>query len=245
MQRPEPAGAAALSAIGDLQGEAYERNAFAQGTAAETEALWTRLDLAEGDRVLDVGAATGRHSRALAARGCLPVALDLSHAVLTAGARQARREGLGIDWVRADAGLLPLARGSVDAAISVCQGAFGLGGDADRALLAELARVVRPGGGLALTAYSLAFAARFLGPEDALDLPRGLLHAPAEVRDRDGRPHQLDHWSACYSPAHLCDLLAEAGFTAVGLWGWEPGAPTDRPPVLTDPEVLVSAVRDP
>ena len=253
--RPEPARPTeAARAVGELQGASYERNAFARGTEAEADELCARLALEPDHRLLDLGAATGRHSRALAARGCgRPVAVDLSHTALCAGAAREHDAATAaadraaavppVQWVQADARALPLPAASVDAAVSLCQGGFGLTPDHDRAVLAELARVLRPGGRLALTAYSLAFAARFLAPEDALDLPRGLLHAPTEIRDAHGRDHPADHWSTCYSPAHLRDLLDAVGLETTGLWGWEPGAPTGRPPVVTDPELLVVAVR--
>ena len=52
-----------------------------------------------------------------------------------------------------------------DAVICLCQGGFGLlGGTEDAALITRFAAALRPGGRLALSAFHVAFAVRFLEP---------------------------------------------------------------------------------
>ncbi len=252
---PAPAGSR-YRAIGDFQAEGYERNAFAQGTAAEVAWLRQRLELTPGSRVVDVGCGTGRHARALAAAvGVEVVAVDVSAGLLTAGrdrdpAREdtagddAARAGEGrVVWLQADARRLPLRTGRADVVMSLCQGGFGLGPGDDEAALAEMARVLGEGGRLVIAAFSLAFAARYLAPEDAVDVLRGLVHTPAEVRDAEGHPRNFDLWTACYAPRHLLRLLDDAGLRVDAVTGAEPGAFTDRPPIITDPEFIVQASR--
>lgn len=240
---PEPPdGGAHHRMVGDYQGAAYERNAFAFGTAQEVAWLRERLPLGSTARLIDVGCGTGRHARELANEGAEVVGVDVSAELLRAGrAAGAQRP---VSWVQSDARALPLPSGCADAVLSLCQGAFGTLPGGDAVVLAEMARVLRPGGRLVLTAFSLAFAARYLAPDDALDLSRGLVHSHAEVRNGDGHRQQFDLWTTCYSPAHLADLLAAHGLRVDAITGCEPGAYRDEPPRITDPELLVQATRD-
>lgn len=241
--REPPAHGTAYRAIGEFQGAAYERNAFARGTEAETTWLSRHVPVGSGVRVVDVGCGTGRHARRLTARGAEVVAVDVSESLLAAGRQRA--VGGGVRWVQGDARALPLSRGSADVVLSLCQGGFGISPDGDEAALDEIARVLRPGGHLVLSAYSLAFAARYLAPGDALDLTRGLVHSLAEVRDADGQERRFDLWTACYTPRLLCRLLADRGLAVRRLTGCEPGAYTERAPVITDPEFMVEATLNP
>src|SRR5260370_20542830 len=95
--------------------------------------------------VLDAGAGTGAASRALAAQPARPIAMDLSFGML-AGDAAARPPGAVAD-IRA----LPLAAQSIDDAVA----AFVLNHlTVPSAGLAELARVIRPGGAVLATVFS-------------------------------------------------------------------------------------------
>lgn len=99
-------------------------------------------------RVLDVAAGTGAVTALLAARGHRVTAVDQSEQMLAAAARALRERGLSdrVDLVRAEAEALPFDDASFDA-LTVT---YLLRYVADpAAALAELARVVRPGGVIA------------------------------------------------------------------------------------------------
>lgn len=265
---PEPpADGAFYDPVGDFQGAAYERNAFTKGTAQEAAFLWEALGLQDGTVVVDVGCGTGRHARALAARGARVVGVDRSAGLLAAAAAagpaaplgtgpgvpasgtSARRPAVrgvsagGARYVRADARALPLRTGAADAVICLCQGGFGITPGGDERILAEMARVLRPGGRLALTAFSLVFAARWLAPEDGLDAARGLVWSPAEVRGADDARRHFDLWTSCYSAGHLEKLVASVGLDLVGLSGVEPGQFGHAAPTILHPELLVLATK--
>ncbi|MFG3074167.1 class I SAM-dependent methyltransferase [Streptomyces sp. NPDC048225] len=107
-----------------------------------------RLGLREGDRVLDAGCGTGRALpplRAAVGPSGLVVGADLTPAMLQAAVR-AGRDGDG-RLVLADVAALPLRSRSLDAVFAAGLIAHLPDPAAD---LRELARVVRPGGVLAL-----------------------------------------------------------------------------------------------
>lgn len=60
-----------------------------------------------GQRVLDICCGTGRHALALAKRGYLVTGVDRSAAMLSVASRKAEVEGTHVQWVEADARLLP------------------------------------------------------------------------------------------------------------------------------------------
>ena len=98
------------------------------------------LDLPIGSRVLDLAAGTGDLCRDLAATGHRPIGVDLSFGMLAAARTT-------VPLVHADALRLPVPNASVDGA--TC--GFALRNFVDLgAFLAELGRVVRPGGRIAL-----------------------------------------------------------------------------------------------
>ena len=110
----------------------------AHAWAVETRALLAALGPIAGRTVADVGCGTGRLTDRLAANGALVVGVDLDPAMLTVAAVRAPGR-----IIRADAVRLPLADASVDAAVTVAILEFT---DDAGAVLAEIARVTRPGG---------------------------------------------------------------------------------------------------
>jgi demethylmenaquinone methyltransferase / 2-methoxy-6-polyprenyl-1,4-benzoquinol methylase len=100
----------------------------------------SRLDLRRGSRVLDLASGTGDLCRDLAAVGLRPLSMDLSHGMLTADRSGAPR-------VQTDILRLPVPDRSVDGV--TCGFALRNLVDLD-AFFAELGRVVRPGGRIAL-----------------------------------------------------------------------------------------------
>jgi demethylmenaquinone methyltransferase / 2-methoxy-6-polyprenyl-1,4-benzoquinol methylase len=108
----------------------------------------------EGDAVLDIAAGTGDLTRAFARRvgpKGLVLHTDINQAMLRQGRDRLLDEGLLLPSVVADAQKLPLP----DACMNVVSVAFGLRNMTDKdAALAEMARVLKPGGRLLVLEFS-------------------------------------------------------------------------------------------
>ena len=115
------------------------------------EQLADSADLAAGSLVLDVAGGTGNMALAAARCGCDVTCTDYVPALLERGRERAQAERLGIAFEVADAEALPFRDGSYDAVVSVFGSMFAP--DQPQAA-AELVRVCRPGGLIALASWT-------------------------------------------------------------------------------------------
>lgn len=122
--------------------------------------LWRRTTVRrapppDGGAILDVCCGTGDLALTYAAKApsnTRIVASDFCRPMLDRGEEKAAQAGRAIEWVEADAMALPFA----DAEFDLVTVAFGLRNIADTARgLAEMARVTKPGGRLAILEFSL------------------------------------------------------------------------------------------
>jgi SAM-dependent methyltransferase len=227
-------------------GPAYLRNAFTYGTEQEVRFLVEQLHLERGARVLDVGCGPGRHALALARRGMNVVGIDHSAEFVALARDTARAEGLDtVQFRELDVRELNEPP-TYDAVICLCQGGFGLlGGREDTALVARFAHALRPGGRLALTAFHVAFAVRFLDEGDDFDPATGVHHEQAVLRDPQGTEATYDLWTTCFTARELHLLSVAAGLVPDVIAGVAPGRYGLEPPRVEDPEILLLAHRGP
>jgi SAM-dependent methyltransferase len=200
---------------------------FADITGRAIEPLLDAAGVRAGCRVLDVGSGPGYAAAACAARGASAVGVDVAAQMVA----RARERLPGIDFHRADAHDLPFPDGSFDALVAnfvILH--LGRPDDAVR----EFARVVAPGGRLALSTWDSPDRARFIGvfveaiaaagAQPPPDLPPG----PPFFRFAD--------------PAQFTGVLAAAGLVEVDVETVAFGLRLASPEALWD-GILGSTVR--
>jgi SAM-dependent methyltransferase len=236
--------------IADHVGSSYLRYAHTKGTRQEVDHLVAALGLQPGMRVLDVGCGPGRHAHELARRGIAAHGIDISMrfvelaragAPVIGGEETADRRRSVATFERLDARSMTFDR-EFDAAICLCQGAFGMmtaAGD-DEAVLAGIARALRPGGALALTAFNAYFAVKYHHGA-TFDAAAGVAHERTTVHDEQGVPTEIDLWTGCYTPRELRLLLHATGCVVTSVSSVEPGRYGDAPATADSPEFLVIA----
>ena len=140
--------------------------------------LVSRAGAIAGARVLDVATGTGLVARELARRGARVLGLDQSEAMLAQAVRRTRRAGLGgrVRFVLGRAERLPFPDGVFDAVTFTYVLRYV---DDPEATVAELARVVRPGG--TLVGLEFAVPERALLGLGWLAYTRGVLPAVGRV----------------------------------------------------------------
>jgi SAM-dependent methyltransferase len=115
------------------------------------ELLCEAVDVAAGERVLDVAAGNGNATLAAARRGAEVTATDYVPALLEGTRARAAAEGLGVEVREADAEALPFPDGRFDVVLSTLGVMFAP--DQERTA-SELLRVCRPGGRIGLVSWT-------------------------------------------------------------------------------------------
>src|SRR5690348_11874920 len=105
-----------------------------------------------GMQVLDVAAGNGNFALEAARIGADVTASDLSPRMIELGEARSSAEGLRITWAEGDAEALPFPSSSFDVAASVFGAMFA---PRPELVAAELFRVVKPGGVVAMMNYGM------------------------------------------------------------------------------------------
>lgn len=207
-------------------------------TDAPADLVWRLLDLAPGMRVLDLACGHGPLANLLAARGCRVTGLDSSTVFLDRARADATAMGVDVEYVSGDMRDLPAWTGRFDRIVNWST-AYGYFDDAtNRAVLAEMARVLKPGG---RTAMDLDNSAKFLMAytpsrisatrengdklvdRHSLDPLTGRFEVERTVI-RDGGARTLTFVKRLFAFPELRDWLTASGFTGVAGYG-EDGRP--------------------
>lgn len=249
------AATAALWGLADYSGLA---NLLDPAAAALVDAV----ALSAGDRVLDVAAGTGNVAVRAAARGAQVTACDLAPRMVQLGRE---RTGPGVEWIEADVEDLPMPDATVDVVLSNFGVIFAL---RPEVALAQLRRVLVPGGRLGLTAWTvdgcIAERARIVrdfvppdpaapdalswGDADVLEcrLATGFTGVRIERRSLPWHfesPQELTAFLAAHSSAHVAAKRAAGDRAEEMVAAIERHASPDGGPVRLDAEYLLVQAR--
>lgn len=126
---------------------------IAKSYAIGAEEFVNGLDLGAGTRVLDVATGTGNLALPAARGGAVVTGVDIAPNLIEQARENAKREGLDIKFDEGDVENLPYADGSFDAVITMFGAMFAPRPDVTAA---EMTRVVRPGGVIAMANWTPA-----------------------------------------------------------------------------------------
>ena len=149
---------------------------IAEYSTQEGEEFVTRLSLRPGMRVLDVACGTGNLAIPAAARGAKVTGLDLAPNLLEQARKRVGAAGLDVRFDEGDAEALPYADGTFDLVMSMFGAMFA---PRPERVAAELARVTKPGGAIAMANWTqqgftgkvFALGARYLPPPEGVPPP--------------------------------------------------------------------------
>jgi cyclopropane fatty-acyl-phospholipid synthase-like methyltransferase len=235
----------------DTHAPEYMDECFTKNTAFEVAFLIKELQLQPGMKLLDVGCGTGRHSLALARHGLHVTGIDLSSGMLSIARQGAEQGGLDATFIQADAIDFTLPQ-EFNAAICLCEGAFGLLGQdedpytRDEAILKNIAAALKPGAPFLLTALNGARMLRAYSDDDVATgrfdplsitecypLQQLLPNAPAEINVREKG----------FLGIEIRHLLTANGFDVKGIWGGTAGQWNKQPLQLDEMELMIKAKR--
>jgi ubiquinone/menaquinone biosynthesis C-methylase UbiE len=225
----------------------YEENVFTKNTISEVDFLLAELSVKPGDSILDVGCGTGRHSIELARRGYSVTGIDLSSEMLARAAAAADASGVTVDWVHSDAAQFSLPN-KFDAAICLCEGAFGLLGQSDDpieqplAILRNISRSLKP---QAKSLFTVLSAARLLRTYQNEDIEAGrfdpmTLVESNEFPPREGLPAVAVRERG-FVATELKLMFRLAGMSVINIWGGTAGNWGRRPLDLDEYEIMIVA----
>jgi SAM-dependent methyltransferase len=198
-----------------------------QQTMLPAAQLVRHAGVSAGHRVLDVGCGTGVVAVTAARLGASVVGLDLSPALLERARENATVASVAITWHEGDAEQLPFPDESFDVVLSQFGHIFA---PRPEVALAEMLRVLRPGGTLAFgtwppelfTGRVFALTAKYVPPPPGVP-PPGLWGDPSVVRERLGASVtdlRFDRGvmpSPALSPAHHRQMLEQTAGPVIRL----------------------------
>jgi len=229
-------------------------------TRREVEGVIQVLQLDQADRILDLCGGQGRHTLELARHGYRHLTVfDYADFLLERGRREAAETGLEVTFKQGDARTLPFPAASFDVVL-LMSNSFGYFADAadDRRVLAEVGRVLIPGGRFLMDLIDRDVVLRQFRAEswhEATDdivvcWKRELVDEVVRVREMvlsksTGLLRDRNYAERLYSTEGLRVLLSEEKFADIKVWHnafvHNPGAGTDYG--LATNRLLITAVR--
>lgn len=217
----------------------YEPFLPAEKNAQEAEQILARLNLAPGNRILDLACGYGRHSIPLAKRGYKITGLDLSATLLTHAQQEATNQQVSVAWEQADMRSIPFKQ-EFDAVINIFTSFGYFEQEADNLLvLKQIYQALKPDGLLLLdTVYQVRLVRSFtphsiIHYDDGLtvleerhfDLQTSRNEVKITLLYPDGKRGEHSHSMRLYTFSELSNLLTAAGFSVQASYGSLDGSP--------------------
>jgi ubiquinone/menaquinone biosynthesis C-methylase UbiE len=205
--------------------------ALEESRDGDVELIWRLLAPVAGTTVLDLGCGHGRIANRLAERGARLSGLDASELFLDRARQEAAQAGVEVDYIEGDMRALPWSNESFDCVISWFTSFGYFDDDENRRVLAEVHRVLRPGGSLLIENNNLVeLLPRWLptvvverDDDFAIDRPRfdpTTGRATTErITVRGRRVRRFAFSVRMFVAVELRDWLRSAGFNAVDFYG--------------------------
>jgi SAM-dependent methyltransferase len=110
----------------------------------------------------------------------------------------------------------------------------------DMVVVRKMARALRPGGRLVLSAFNAYFAVKYF--EKAIfDADTGVNHERTHIKNLAGEEHEVDLWTGCYTPRELRLVCRDAGLEVRDVFSVDPGQYRREAPSVESSEFLVVA----
>jgi cyclopropane fatty-acyl-phospholipid synthase-like methyltransferase len=246
------AGAAMMKGSGwaeffDAEAPAYLQYPFTSATLKEVDFLIRECGIPPGSAVLDIGCGTGRHAVELARRGCDVTGVDISPGMLEQARQAAEDARVSLDLRCCDATVFEPDR-SFDAAICLCEGAFGLLGAGDDpigqplAILHVVHAALRPGG---CAVFTVLNACSMLRRHTQTNVTAHIFDplTMAEVSECDPAEtfEAAQLRERAFVPTELRLLFGIAGLEVRHIWGGTAGNWGRRELDLDEVEIMVVA----
>ncbi|WP_169542189.1 class I SAM-dependent methyltransferase [Solirubrobacter soli] len=239
--------------FGEFYLRAYVHDEMDAQAAGDALAVARLAGVEPGADVIDVPCGYGRHTIALARAGYRVVGVDRSQTLLDEARRRAGHER----WpklIRADYRELPMPDASFDAAFNLYTSLGYLGDEEDTKVLAQIRRVLRPGGKLVLETMHRDRLVTGWQEKDWLLMGEGRLHLQQRTWDpvtgvaqttqtlihTNGERESRTFSVRTYSATELLAMIDAAGFASAKAYGSFTGDPL----TTTSRLVIVAAKGD-
>ena len=233
----------------DAHADVYDENEFTKNTVAEIDFLIEELKIAPGESILDVGCGTGRHAVELARRGYRVTGIDLSTRMLARAAQVAEAAGVWVEWVHGDAANFSMEK-EFDAAVCLCEGAFGLLSSAEDSIAQPWAILKNVSGCLkpqARAVFTVLNGAAMLRKYQQKDVEDGRFDPVTMVETSDYAPRgglpTIRVRERGFVATELSLLFSLAGLSVLNTWGGTAGKWARRKINLDEIEIMIMACK--
>ena len=201
--------------------------------------LWTLMHVASGSRLIDIGCGHGRHALALATLGADVVGIDNAVALLSRARDLATETHTEIRLIRGDMRRLPIQPECADAAIIMDAFGFFNTDEEHDTVLREAARILTPGGRLALKIVNGGLIIDDFRSTDrqerdgtVVTIDRSLAVAPARMTESvhisgSRGTEKYERRQRLYRVDELRVALERSGFNVEHVFSQADGAPFD------------------